>query len=58
MAGLGPIVQEFHVVPDVSKLHAMMAVLEKHLGALRADLEQFLDPEASPEPAPEVPAES
>ena len=53
MAGLDPIIQEFRLAPDVSKLHALAAVLEKHIGALRAELEQFLDPE----PAPEAPAE-
>lgn len=53
MAGLDPIVQEFHVVPDVSKFHALAVVLEKHIGTLRADLEQFLD--LKPEAAPEVP---
>ena len=55
MAGLDPIVQTFRVVPDVSKLHALTDVLEKHLGALRADLEQFLEAEAGA--VPEVPPE-
>ena len=38
MAGLDPIIQEFRVIPDVTRLHAVAVVLEKHIGALRADL--------------------
>ena len=45
MALLPPIIQDFQIRPDVSKVHAVAAVLEKHIGALRAELEQFLDPE-------------
>lgn len=43
MASLDPVIQRIHVEPHVEKLHAFAAVLEKHMGALRADLEQFLD---------------
>jgi hypothetical protein len=55
MAGLEPIVQTFRVVPDVGTLHALTSVLEKHLGALRADLEQFLEAGAAPAAAEAVP---
>ena len=58
MALLPPIIQDFQIRPDVSKLHAVASVLEKHIGALRAELEQFLEPEAAPEvpsgPSPEI----
>ena len=59
MAIVPPIVQDFQIKPDVSKVHAVAAVLEKHIGALRAELEQFLEPAPAPEPeaAPEVPPE-
>lgn len=43
MASLDPVIQRIHVEPHVEKLHAFAAVIEKHIGALRADLEQFLD---------------
>lgn len=43
MASLDPVIQRIHVEPHVEKLHAFAAVMEKHMGALRADLEQFLD---------------
>ena len=52
MAGLDPIIQEFRLAPDVTKLHALAAVLEKHIGALRAELEQFLEPAPESPPAP------
>ena len=51
MAIVPPIVQDFQIKPDVSRVHAVAAVLEKHISALRQELEQFL------EPAPEVPPE-
>jgi hypothetical protein len=53
MAIVPPIVQDFLINPDVSRVHAVAAVVEKHIGALRAELEQFLEPEAAPEAAPE-----
>jgi hypothetical protein len=53
MAIVPPIVQDFQIKPDVSKVHAVAAVLEKHISALRAELEQFLDPEPAPEAPPE-----
>src|SRR5579859_6871682 len=43
VASLDPVIQRIHVEPHVEKLHAFAAVIEKHMGALRADLEQFLD---------------
>ena len=52
MAGLDPIIQEFRVIPDVTRLHAVAVVLEKHIGALRADLEQFLEPGPGPAAPP------
>ena len=59
MALLPPIIQDFQIRPDVSKLHAVASVLEKHIGALRADLERFLEPEAAPEvPSGPVPESS
>ena len=51
MAIVPPIVQDFQIKPDVSRVHAVAAVLEKHISALRQELEQVL------EPAPEVPPE-
>lgn len=45
MASLDPVIQRIHIEPHVEKFHAFASVLEKHMGALRADLEQFLDGE-------------
>ena len=34
------------VTPDVTRLHSLVAIVEKHAGALRADLEEWMRQDA------------
>ena len=38
------------VTPDVARLHSLMALIEKHAGAFRADLEEWMRQGTQDEP--------